>query len=147
MPVQSYQLALQWQSLALVDGSNGWSLRRLPSFSITQHPNMTFEALYDDKECNCIDNAIEDSESAFLRIIDSNAPKERDFLSKWERYVKQGKEISHSTCDETCGWKGVSMNKVNGYEEEEVVGVLRQALLFQPQGKKRTFSGSGWVIT
>ncbi|MBT2558873.1 hypothetical protein J7E24_13840 [Hymenobacter sp. ISL-91] len=96
---------------------------------------MTFEVLHEGTECNCVDGVGTDTESTFLRTVGGNQPKERDFMSHWERYKKQGKEIEAKGCADTCGWKGVSMNKADGYDEEEIITVFRQRLMFSPQSK------------
>ena len=99
---------------------------------------MTFDSIHSDIECNCIEGAVEDSSSAFLRTIDGNVPKERDFLSHWERYQRQGKELPKGECDELCGWKGVSVNKIDGYDEDEISKTIKNRLLYLPQGKKKS---------
>ena len=98
---------------------------------------MTFSFIHDDIECDCIEGAVEDNNSAFLRTIDGSIPKERDFLSHWERYKKQGKELPIESCDKTCGLKGLSVNKIDGYNEGEISNIVKNRLLFLPQGRKK----------
>lgn len=98
---------------------------------------MEFTLLHDDVECNCIEGAGEDNQSAFLRTIDGNEPKEKDFFSHWERYKKQGKPLPHDNCGEACALKGLSINKGDGYSEDEILEVYKNRLLYLSEKERR----------
>lgn len=101
---------------------------------------MDFENISKGIDCNCIEGAIEDNESTFIRLIDNTpTPKERDFLSHWERYEKQNKlhELEGMSCDKACGLKGLSMNKLDGYEEAEVYKVYTNMFLFATEKERK----------
>jgi len=101
---------------------------------------MTFELLKEDGiECECISNAGLDDTSTFLCSVGSNNPKTRDFLSKWERYKNAGKDLPFEGCGDLCALKGFSMNKLDGYDENEIIEVYKQRLIFSAKSKTFLF--------
>jgi hypothetical protein len=89
---------------------------------------MKFTGIENGADCFCLDGAAEDTASAYLHYIDSPSAKSRDFASKWERYEKNKPEglPNKNNCEEVCGWKGVSVNKIDGYDEAEVYRVYTE---------------------
>lgn len=99
---------------------------------------MEFNLLHADIECNCIDGAAEDKVSHFIRTIDGNNARIQDFYSHWERYKKQGRELPEEDCAKICGLKGISINKLDGYDENEILETYITRLRFLPQGRKKS---------
>jgi hypothetical protein len=71
---------------------------------------MNFTKLHQDTTCNCIENTENDTTTIFARKINKPEPRERDFLSKWEKVTLNGQLPTLSNCIEICGFKGISMN-------------------------------------
>jgi hypothetical protein len=101
---------------------------------------MTFELLEEEAaQCDCISKANLDTTSTFICSVGSNNPKVRDFLSKWERYKTSGKDLPFKDCIEMCALKGVSMNKLDGYDESEIIEAYKQRLIFSQKSKTFIF--------
>jgi len=100
---------------------------------------MTFESLKDGAECECNSKANPDGTSTFICTIGGTSPKERDFLSKWERYKKAEKELPFEDCVDLCSLKGTSMNKIDGYDEAEIVELFKQRARFSMKSKTFIF--------
>lgn len=101
---------------------------------------MQFDDIRIDTECDCLEGAAEDTQSTFLRLIDNTpSPKERDFLSHWERYKRQNRLdlISNIDCSKACGLKGLSLNKLDGYQEEEVFNIYTKMFLFTSEKERK----------
>lgn len=56
-------------------------------------------------DCNCLENANEDSHNHFLRRVYSNTPNDTDFHT----YAELGK-IPKDNCKDKCSYNGVSIN-------------------------------------
>jgi len=93
---------------------------------------MEFTNITNGTDCLCLDSAAEDTTSIYLHYIDSPSAKIRDFASKWERYEKSRPEElpDKEECEEICAWKGVSVNKIDGYDEDEVYRVYTEPYRF-----------------
>lgn len=103
----------------------------------SEEQTMTFKLLHEGIDCNCIESATENGSSIFLRRIDKEEVRERDFYSLWERYAKQGKdyprELKH--CKDKCEARGVSVDKFDN-TNETFVEMCKVARSFCPVGRK-----------
>lgn len=99
---------------------------------------MKFKNIENGTGCSCLEDAVVDEVPAYLHYIDSPSVKTRDFASKWERYEKSRPEElpSQEDCKVVCAWKGVSVNKVDGYDEDEVYRVYTEPYRYVPEKER-----------
>lgn len=93
---------------------------------------MTFEVLHSDTECNCICDALENTNLLFARKISKPSPKSGDFKTHWERNRRPNSE----SCNDICLHKGISINFWNNNSEEQIINKYVNTLKFQSQENK-----------
>lgn len=84
-----------------------------------RNTSMTFNKLHDGTDCKCIEGAIVDTESLFVRKVSARSPKDRDFKSHHERK----KEPELKDCESICSYRGLS---VNIYKDEYIQQILEK---------------------
>ncbi len=68
---------------------------------------MTFEKIFKDSNCNCLDKSMQCQEDlVYLRKLRKQKLEEADFLTHWER----GKEAEADNCEYICGLRGISID-------------------------------------
>jgi hypothetical protein len=80
---------------------------------------MTFHNLLADTDCNCLEDALQDNITVFVRKINKPIVLDKDFKTHWER----GKRAE--MCKEICGFKGISINQ---WSEESQSAVIQKFL-------------------
>jgi len=93
---------------------------------------MTFEKLHSDTSCDCVEDLNEDTEAIFSRRISGKQLKEKDFRSYWER----GKRPESEKCSGICDFKGVSINILSSFNENEVFEIYKESRKINPNISK-----------
>lgn len=78
---------------------------------------MTFDSLHADTDCDCLEDAFEETEKLFARRISKPILKQSDFYSHWERRKRPQSMI----CDNICLFKGISINEWNDDTSSKII--------------------------
>ena len=79
------------------------------------------------KVCDCMAGSSEDTSNVFMRRISAKKHKKGDFKIQLEK----DDVPPANTCDDHCGQREISINKVDGYKEEEIVLDYKKKLIIQ----------------
>jgi len=93
---------------------------------------MTFNKLKFVSECNCLSDAIIDTESQFGRVTSTDNLKDKDFRSKFE---KSGKDIE-GNCKKKCSHRGISLSIVNDESISDVISIFKELFPISPRYKR-----------
>ena len=105
---------------------------------------MTFNKINNDTTCDCLINAVIDTNSSFSIKTNVSTIRAKDFISKWDKGDRDA-----TSCRQICSKKGVSLFK---YEEnhEDVIKVFKEMFPISPSYKPyiniiRLYEDSGLV--
>ncbi len=90
---------------------------------------MTFDSLHADTDCDCVNEAFENTNQLFARKISKPSPKNADFKTYWER----DKRPIQNKCSEVCQFKGISINFWDKDSENQVIDKYVTSLKTQIQ--------------
>ncbi|GAB4036293.1 hypothetical protein [Spirosoma jeollabukense] len=94
---------------------------------------MNFTTVSEGHNCNCYNNASENCVDTFARkVSDTKDLKIRDFRTHSER----GLIPDNDSCDEICGYKGLSINLWNDQSKRSVTDKFSLTLAISPMIKK-----------
>ena len=88
---------------------------------------MDFENIHSDCECNCIDNATEDTVSVWAFKTNKTFLRPADFKTKWEKEDRDALD-----CKAICGKKGLSMCIFNEENKDEVIEIYKKLFPLSP---------------
>lgn len=100
---------------------------------LDQHTmNMEFKAIIAEHNCDCLDSAIEDTNTNFAIKTMKESLRIQDFSSYWEK----GKRPDDNTdCDKVCSYKGVSISIFNDNTKDDVVNIYKELFPLAPKYK------------
>lgn len=90
---------------------------------------MKFEDLHKDIECDCISGCENDTLNSYIRRLRKDVPSDIDFKSHWERGIKPEK----NNCEIICSYKGISVNKSNEQNEEQIIKKYKTTFDINPK--------------
>lgn len=107
---------------------------------------MEFKKLSIDHNCDCTENAREDTVNLFAIKTMKNVLRIQDFNSYWEK----GKKPQIENCKEICSYKGVSISIFTDETKDEVTEVYKSLFPLFPKYKPylsvvRFYESSGLV--
>ena len=92
---------------------------------------MGFENITKDTPCDCLKDALLDTETIFARVLNKDTISDKDFYSKWD------KGHTSELCEEVCGLKGVSVSKIeNDAIKQEIIGLYSQVFKISPKYRR-----------
>lgn len=90
---------------------------------------MTFDNLLNDTNCDCISNAVNDTDSAFGLVTKNDTLRETYFRTKWEK----GQRPDNLTdCKKVCSKKGLSISLFDNDTMDKVISVFSQLFASAP---------------
>ncbi len=95
---------------------------------VVQHYNMEFKDIHTDTHCNCLNNAVIDTSSEFVRKLGKDHVVDKDFLTHWERQLRPEME----DCETICSYKGVSINQITLDSENQILEKYKTTFNINP---------------
>lgn len=90
---------------------------------------MKFEELHKDIKCDCVSDCETDILNSYIRKLRKDVPSDMDFKSHWERGIKP----EETDCEIVCSYKGISVNKIDEQNEEQIINKYKTTFNINPK--------------
>lgn len=90
---------------------------------------MDFNNLHVDCNCDCVKDALPDTESHYVLKTMKNFLREQDFKSYWEKGKRD------EDCEKICSFKGTSVSVFNEETKEEISDIYKELFPVAPKYK------------